>query len=339
MPDEEFKPNIRIYNGESVSNDPEKERQKKAAQRARQAQLPKFTLPNGETLYIDREEIRNLNSEYFQILDDMRKGSNVSFEDLESLMRSVVLESYKNEITQMQEKGKQQAYPRIIIEQEKQKQLKPNSYRKWWQRKWRPNKAMTQCLKLAGLEAAMEFAATEEEIARQTAFIYGEESPENIEELYEQIIYKFIPVWRRRKFVKKHGKRLMDILTDYTQQILCAALLREDKPCEQSMPALAEKQAPPTNEPSGQEPTEQTAPEVTEAEEYEEDELDELYELEKPKQENVPAEEEFVAMPEPASGISMVPMSVEGSDAEESRQDVAAENGEDIKEQEEKNDS
>lgn len=333
MPDEEFKPNIRIYNGESVSNDPEKERQKKAAQRARQAQLPKFTLPDGETLYIDREAIRNLNSEYFQILDDMRKGSNVSFEDLESLMRSVVLESYKNEITQMQEKGKQQAYPRKIIEQEKQNQLKPNSYRKWWQRKWRPNKAMTQCLKLARLEAAMEFAATEEEIARQTAFIYGEKSPENIEELYEQIIYKFIPVWRRRKFVKKHGKRLMDMLTDYTQQILCAALLREDKPCEQATPALTEE-VPPVNE-----PTEQTTPEVTEAEEYEEDELDELYELEKPKQENVPAEEEFDAMPEPASGISMVPMTVEGSDAEESRQDVAAENGEDIKEQEEKNDS
>ncbi|MCI8369735.1 MAG: hypothetical protein HFE41_00965 [Clostridia bacterium] len=334
MPDEEFKPNIRIYNGDSVSNDPEKERQKKAAQRARQAQLPKFTLPDGETLYIDREEIRNLNSEYFQILDDMRKGSNVSFEDLESLMRSVVLESYKNEITQMQEKGKQQAYPRKIIEQEKQNQLKPNSYRKWWQRKWRPNKAMTQCLKLAGLEAAMEFAATEEEIARQTAFIYGEKSPENIKELYEQIIYKFIPVWRRRKFVKKHGKRLMDILTDYTQQILCAALLREDKNCEQSTPALTEEQVPSVNE-----PTEQTTPEVTEAEEYEEDELDELYELEKPKQENVPAEEEFVAMPEPASGISMVPMSVEGSGAEESQQDAAAENGEDIKEQGQTNDS
>lgn len=333
MPDEEFKPNIRIYNGDSVSNDPEKERQKKAAQRARQAQLPKFTLPDGETLYIDREAIRNLNSEYFQILDDMRKGSNVSFEDLESLMRSVVLESYKNEITQMQEKGKQQAYPRKIIEQEKQKQLKPDSSRKWWQRKWRPNQAMKQCLKLAGLEAAMEFAATEEEIARQTAFIYGEESPENIEELYEQIIYKFIPVWRRRKFVKKHGKRLMDILTDYTQQLLCAALLREDKPCEQSMPALAEKQAPPTNELSEQ------TPEITETEEYEEDELDELYELEKPKQENAPAEEEFVAMPEPASGISMVPMSVEGSGAEEPQQESTAKTGEDIKEQEEKNDS
>ena len=297
MPEEEYKPNTSIYYG--TENDPEREKRKQAEQRALRAKLPKFTLAEGEVFYVDRNTIKTLHKEYFEMLNEMRSGFTIAPEEMQSYMQSVVSESYKSEILELQRKGKQKAIPLKEIESLTNEIITPDYEKKWWQRRWRPNKSMKQCQKLAELAAVMELSAQAEEIARQEEFVYGESKPpQEIEELYGQIIYEFIPPWRQRGFVKKHGERLMEILTEYTQQVLYLANLRESKNGKAPEPGAA------TPAPSEEAQPEQAAEseEPDEPAEDVEDDLSALYALaDEPDVEEPAAPEEVQEQPEQAA--------------------------------------
>lgn len=213
----EYKANTSIYNGVPIGS-PEQEARKKAEQRARRANLPKFELKEGKELYISRDTIRKLNIEYFKILDELKRGLNsMSFEDLESYMRSVLLASYQSEIAQLQRDAYEKAIPLQIIRKNKNIELKADYVKDhWWQRKSHPNDAMQQLLDLASIEAAMEFAARAAEIERQREFIDGAE-PDAVTEFFYLLADEFIPARKRKRFIDKQYERVSRLLTEYAQ--------------------------------------------------------------------------------------------------------------------------
>lgn len=213
----EYKANTSIYNGVPIGS-PEQEARKKAEQRARRANLPKFELKEGKELYISRDTIRKLNIEYFKILDELKRGLNsMSFEDLESYMRSVLLASYQSEIAQLQRDAYEKAIPLQIIRKNKNIELKADYVKDhWWQRKAHPNDAMQQLLDLASIEAAMEFAARAAEIERQREFIDGAE-PDAVTEFFYLLAEEFIPARKRKRFIDKQYERVSRLLTEYAQ--------------------------------------------------------------------------------------------------------------------------
>lgn len=231
MADEkEYKPNTSIYNGVPIGS-PEQEARKKAEQRARRANLPKFELKEGKELYISRDAIRKLNIEYFKILDELKRGLNsMSFEDLESYMRSVLLASYQSEIAQLQRDAYEKAIPLQIIRKNKNIELKADYVKDhWWQRKAHPNDAMKQLLELARIEASMELAAQAAEIERQKEFLTGE--PDLATEYFYIMLDGFVPFRKRKRFIKKHYERITRFLSEYaygeTPDRLYTALLNE----------------------------------------------------------------------------------------------------------------
>lgn len=231
MADEkEYKPNTSIYNGVPIAS-PEQQARKKAEQRARQACLPKLKLAEGEELYIDRETVKNLNHEYFKILEEMGRGFSVkSFEDLESYMNSVVLASYQSEILKLQRDGAEKARPLKTIRYYKNQALKADYVKDhWWQRKAHPNDAMRQLLSLADIEASMEFAARAAEIERQKEFLTGE--PDLATEYFYIMLDSFVPSRKRKRFIKQHYERITRFLSEYaydeTPDRLYTALLNE----------------------------------------------------------------------------------------------------------------
>ncbi len=303
----EYKANTSIYNGVPIGS-PEQEARKKAEQRARRANLPKFELKEGKELYISRDTIRKLNIEYFKILDELKRGLNsMSFEDLESYMRSVLLASYQSEIAQLQRDAYEKAIPLQIIRKNKNIELKADYVKDhWWQRKAHPNDAMQQLLDLASIEAAMEFAARAAEIERQREFIDGAE-PDAVTEFFYLLAEEFIPARKRKRFIDKQYERVSRLLTEYAQaeavdgmySMLLTELTRKRKREKfeeqngeylkilikdfiqkyiEEIAALTPEQAPaddtaePTDEPS-------EASEDIEPEEEPEDDLSALYEL------------------------------------------------------------
>lgn len=232
MADEkEYKPNTSIYNGVPIGS-PEQEARKKAEQRARRANLPKFELKEGKELYISRDAIRKLNIEYFKILDELKRGLNsMSFEDLESYMRSVLLASYQSEIAQLQRDAYEKAIPLQIIRKNKNIELKADYVKDhWWQRKAHPNDAMKQLLELARIEASMELAARAAEIERQKEFLTGDE-PDLATEYFYIMLDGFVPFRKRKRFIKQHYERITRFLSEYaydeTPDRLYMALLNE----------------------------------------------------------------------------------------------------------------
>ncbi len=213
----EYKANTSIYNGVPIGT-PEQEARKKAEQRARRANLPKFELKEGEELYISRDTIRKLNIEYFEILDELKRGlSNMSFEDMESYMRSVLLASYRSEIEQLQRDAHEKAIPLQIIRKNKNRKLEADYVKDhWWQRKAHPNDAMQQLLDLASIEAAMEFAAREADIERQREFI-DEAEPDAVTEFFYLLADEFIPARKRKRFINSRYERVSRLLTEYAQ--------------------------------------------------------------------------------------------------------------------------
>lgn len=232
MADEkEYKPNTSIYNGVPIAS-PEQQARKKAEQRARQACLPKFELKEGKELYISRDAIRKLNIEYFKILDELKRGLNsMSFEDLESYMRSVLLASYQSEIAQLQRDAYEKAIPLQIIRKNKNIELKADYVKDhWWQRKAHPNDAMKQLLEIARIEASMELAARDDEIERQKEFLTGDE-PDMATEYFYIMLDGFVPFRKRKRFIKQHYERITRFLSEYaydeTPDRLYTALLNE----------------------------------------------------------------------------------------------------------------
>ena len=216
MADEkEYKPNTSIYNGVPIAS-PEQQARKKAEQRARQACLPKFELKEGKELYISRDAIRNLNIEYFKILDELKRGLNsMSFEDLESYMRSVLLASYQSEIAQLQRDAYEKAIPLQIIRKNKNIELKADYVKDhWWQRKAHPNDAMKQLLELARIEASMELAARAAEIERQKEFFTGDE-PDMATEYFYIMLDGFVPSRKPKRVIKQHYERITRFLSEY----------------------------------------------------------------------------------------------------------------------------
>lgn len=218
MPEEnEYKPNTSIYNGTPVGS-PEQEAEKRAERLARQAMLPKLKLDKGEEFCIDRETIKNLNKDYFTMLNDMHRGFNIAPEELRSYMNSVVVESYKSDIAKLQREGLEKAKTQETIQKYKSRALEPG-YEKdhWWQRRSHPNEALEQLIKLGNIEAAIEFAARAAEIERQKEFIEDNE-PSAEENFFYLIADEFIPARKRKRFINKQYERLMRFITEYAQE-------------------------------------------------------------------------------------------------------------------------
>ena len=152
--------NNSIYDGEPVSDNPEQEESERREQRERQAQLPKFVLPEGAEFYIKREQIDALNRAYFDMLEDMRKGFAITNETLRSYMESVVFESYKNDVKKMQQAGEIAGEHKAEVYTLKKQMLTPEYERYGFRRrKIRPNYQMRLCMQEAKLEAEVESAA------------------------------------------------------------------------------------------------------------------------------------------------------------------------------------
>lgn len=222
MPDDEYKPNNSIYDGIPVSS-PEVEAFKRAERFARQAKLPKFKLEEGEEFYISRDKVQELNREYFLILDELKRGfSGISFEDLESYMRSVVQASYEGEVAKLQRDGAENAVSKNVIRNIKNELLTPDYVRvRRFSRRVRPNAPMQLCIEQARIEAEIEQSAFREEIAKQKEFIFGaepEEPYEAADELFYSLLDIFIPKHRQKRFIKKHGNvaiHLIEELIDF----------------------------------------------------------------------------------------------------------------------------
>lgn len=322
MKDEELKLNTTIYNGAVNDNDPERERQRRAEQRQRRALLPKFMLAEGETFYVARETIQKLNIEYFEMLDEMRSGLNFTFEDLESYMRSVIIECYKSEIEKLQRDGEQKAATLKKIEQYKNRRLATGYVKDhWWSRKAYPNKPLEQLMKLGEIEAAMELAARDEEIERQSKFITGPREPS--EEFFDLLLKEFVSERKQNRLIRKRGKYILWLLTTETSvEKLYNSLITELAPEKKRRKKFEEQNGEylkvlieaylsedeaedePTTEPEGGQPaegTEEATAEPTEEAETEYDDLSALYEL-ADEEDETPAVVEEEPSPEPMQG-------------------------------------
>lgn len=60
--------------------------------------LPKYTLPKGERLYLSRDQLSTLNDKYYQILSDLKEGRDILPAELRSIMESVIGKAYLEEI-------------------------------------------------------------------------------------------------------------------------------------------------------------------------------------------------------------------------------------------------
>ncbi|MDE5722187.1 MAG: hypothetical protein K2I30_05565 [Clostridia bacterium] len=195
-----------IYNGEPAGT-PQQEAAKLAIQRERRANLPKFELAEGERFYIPREKLIETYRAYYEMLDDMNNGTVNAGEEMRSLMESVLYESYKSEITELQKRysisGRQSDYVHIINEHEMTPDYVVERRGKGlFKRKiTTPNTAMLLCMKEAELERETEYAVRRENIARLELFLYGdaEEYIETFEEIYEVLKATTLNSVRKKK--------------------------------------------------------------------------------------------------------------------------------------------
>ncbi len=214
-----------IYDGEPINDNPEQAAAERREQRARQAKLPKFIIAENEELYIPREQIAELNKEYFNMLNDMRNGLAITNEELRSYMESVVFESYKNSIYQLREKNRQEIERRNLIRDLKESNLHPTYEKKrLFSRKLKPNYSMQLCLKEAEIESQIELSKYLDDIERQAEFVYGDQpeidlfAENRLNDLIEVLIGEFLPFFERRKYLKRYGNSLKVLLTEYAYE-------------------------------------------------------------------------------------------------------------------------
>ena len=206
-----------IYAGEPVSDNPELEAAEREEQILRQAELPKFKLEEGEKLYISREKIAELNTEYFEMLDNMREGFAIANAESRSYMESVFFASYKSTIEELQKSGKEKASAAELVHKYKQLYLKPEYERKhWYSRKEKPNYSMRLILREAELQTQMELSARQVEIERQQAFINGGvEEPDIIDDFITLLSEEFARPRKQGQFIEKNSKFIIWVLTEF----------------------------------------------------------------------------------------------------------------------------
>lgn len=95
-------------------------------------ELPKYTLPRGERLYLSKEQISDLNQSYFLMLSELKAGAAQAPPELRSVMESVVYLSYGEEIENLRLKNQRE----FEVERARQKRLNaaltPCTWRNWW---------------------------------------------------------------------------------------------------------------------------------------------------------------------------------------------------------------
>ena len=354
-----------IYNGEPAGT-PEQEAAKRAVQREQRANLPKFKLQDGEKFYITREKVTETIQAYSSLIDTVKSGFAGAPEELRSLMESVVTVSYKSEVEKQQEQGADAAVNSEIIKQLKQQYLAADYDKRWIFGRKKPNRALQQCMRQARAEANLEFASRDAEIAEKERFVYGiPEAPEEVEELYQNLIYEFVPQRKYKKFEAKYGKQLMARLTDYTQNLVRILSDHFDEELKEKIAELEEQHAKEKAEEQEEQielievdaegksdvDGEIVEPESDEAESEQTEEptpddesaLDELYELEEELDKNNYAEETSGKVELPPvlaaeqTAMAFVPMSAEPAEtADENAETANAADTEPVKQPEKK---
>lgn len=172
MPDE-INMNTSIYNGEPVNGSPEQEEARRAARRERRAKLPKFELAPGERFYIPREELVKINREYFNMFDEMKRGTVNVEEGARSFMESVIFISYSSEIYKLQEEHSEEGIHRECVNDIKRDIMTPGYVRKGLFRRRKPNYALRLCKQQAEIECEVKNAVYRSEISQQEKYLYG----------------------------------------------------------------------------------------------------------------------------------------------------------------------
>jgi len=99
--------------------------------------LPKYTLPRGERLYITREQLTELNDDYNELLNDLKESRETLPADLRSIMESVIGKAYLEDIEELRLDN------RLSMDRERERKLAligmltPRTWRSWFFRKKR----------------------------------------------------------------------------------------------------------------------------------------------------------------------------------------------------------
>lgn len=99
--------------------------------------LPKYTLPKGERLYLSRDQLSTLNDKYYQILSDLKEGRDILPAELRSIMESVIGKAYLEEIEDLRLDN------RLPMDRERERKmslivrLTPRTRRSWFFRQKR----------------------------------------------------------------------------------------------------------------------------------------------------------------------------------------------------------
>lgn len=267
MQPNEMNDTISIYSGDPANESPEQQIAKAKQQRDIQARLPKFELAEGERFYVSREKIVELNQIYFEMLDDMSAGFKLANQNMRSFMESVVFESYKNEIESLQCEHSIEGKHKDEVYLYTKFYLQPEDEKRWIFGKKKPNYVKQLLLRMANIEAQRRLGKYRSDIAEQEEFIYGApEAPEELKELFNLIVDEISPL-RKKRFIKKHGENLMNLIEMLMQRP------QEEPDPEEAKPPLKEEPTEPESQEAEPEQSEETEPDDG-------SELDELYELE-----------------------------------------------------------
>jgi len=238
QPDEEINnvnATVSIYSGDPASGSPEQQAARAAKQRAIQTRLPKFRLEDGEEFYISEEELSEINEAYFEMLDNMKNGFNITGQEMRSYMESVVFASYKSKIEKIQRTREENDLSRQYIKAIKRGNLTPDYERRPFRRK-RPNLPMRLCIEEAELETQVELALLTEDIASQKEFVYGEY--DTAEEIFETIVSS-VPWYRRKQFRKKHKDILRQLVIALAIKNTTLHKQEEDSEPEEAAPVVS----------------------------------------------------------------------------------------------------
>lgn len=277
MQSNEFKNviNASIYKGEYLSDNSDDDAINAAKQEALQARLPKFRLEEGETLNISEEEIKGLDSFYFEMLDEMKSGFNVANAEMRSYMESVVFAAYKSKIETRQKYGRIDSHRKSFVYDLKEQIVEPDYERRSFiefilRKPRKPNLAMQLCIEEANVEAEIELSKIRADIEKQKEFI--EEKKMNRLEMIIDLIKESAPKIGRKRF-EARTEKLFDMLrAEFDAQKAPKAVERCEEAQQTAIVKESVSDAPkaPEEEKSGGD--KEILPE-------DENSLDELYEL------------------------------------------------------------
>lgn len=212
--------NTSIYKGEYLSDNSDDDAVNAAKQETLQARLPKFRLEEGETLNISEEEIKDLDSFYFEMLDDMKSGFNVANAEMRSYMESVVFAAYKSKIETRQKYGRIDSHRKSFVYDLKEQMVEPDYERRSFiefilRKPRKPNLAMQLCIEEANVEAEIELSKIRADIEKQKEFIEDKKMKEkkkmNRLEMIIDLIKESAPRFGRKRF-EARTEKLFDML-------------------------------------------------------------------------------------------------------------------------------